>query len=139
MKKSRTAEASLREDPPPRAEATRLSPEDSFPAVSETSRLINLMELAAVGALQPELHDGQVSVALGTTLTFVAETGSAAFMRAVATLSSSRGRVHHFNVRVFGESGLIASGEHARAVVVAHRLEGLARRRAGRPSMQLRV
>jgi hypothetical protein len=34
---------------------------------------------------------------------------------------------------------LIASAEHVRAVVVVHRLEGLARRRAGRPSMQLNV
>jgi fluoroacetyl-CoA thioesterase len=139
MRKSRTAEASLRMIPPVSAEAERLSPEDSFPAVTETSRLIDLMELAAARALNPELRNGEASVALRTDLRFVSESRSVPWMRAVATRTGTRGRVHHFTVNVFGESGLIASAAHTRAVVVVHRLEGLARRRAGRPSLQLNV
>jgi predicted thioesterase len=139
MRKSRTAEASLRLNPPVSAEANCLSPEDSFPAVIETSRLIELMELAAARALHPELRHGQASVALRTDLRFVPENGSVPFIRAVATRTATCGRVHHFTVNVFGAAGLIASAGHARAVVAVHRLEGLARRRAGRPSMQLNV
>jgi fluoroacetyl-CoA thioesterase len=139
MRKSRTAEASLRMNPPVSAEAKRLSPEDSFPAVIETSRLIELMELAAARVLHPELRHGEASVAVGTDLRFVSENRSVPFIRAVATRTATRGRVHHFTVNAFGESGLIASAGHTRAVIVVHRLEGLARRRAGRPSMQLNV
>jgi|SRR5687768_6054117 predicted thioesterase len=139
MRKSRTAEASLRMNPPVSAEAERLFPEDSFPAVIETLTLIELMELAAARALRPELRHGQASVALRTDLRFVSENRSVPFIRAVATHTATRGRVHHFTVNVFGESGLIASAWHTRAVVVVHRVEGLARRRAGRPSMQLNV
>jgi predicted thioesterase len=59
--------------------------------------------------------------------------------RVVATRIAIRGRLHDFRVDVFDETGLIASGDHTRAVVIERRVEAIARRRTGRPAMLLEV
>jgi predicted thioesterase len=60
-------------------------------------------------------------------------------LRAVATKCAGSGREIRFLVHVFDESGLVASGEHSRAIVSGRRFEGLARRRADKRSMPLSV
>jgi hypothetical protein len=57
----------------------------------------------------------------------------------VARRRSILGRVHEFSIEVFDAGGLIASGHHRRAVVVANRVVSIARRRIGQPAMLLRV
>ncbi len=138
-----TAEVSLAELSPDSAEAKPCPPTASFPAVLPISRLCVLMELAAARLMQPRLRAAESSVAIEMNVTHRAwparSSGPAAGARAVATCREVRGRLHRFTVNVFDDSGLIASAEHTRAVVVERQLVGMARRRAGLRSMQLAV
>jgi predicted thioesterase len=103
------------------------------------SRIAQLMEQAAARVLRPQLDDGETSLALSLNLTHAVTGPISGNLRAVATYRGNSGREHRFLVHVFDESGLVASAEHSRAIVATRRIDGLARRRAGRPSMQLHV
>jgi fluoroacetyl-CoA thioesterase len=141
--KARTAEVSLQVSLPSHlqqpAEAPSLSPQDGLPAVLATSRMIELMELAAARLMKPHLRDGESSVAISMNVTHASRTPVNGFVRAVATPESISGRLHRFTIHAFDESGLIGSAEHTRAVVVEKRLMAMARRRAGLPSLMLDV
>jgi fluoroacetyl-CoA thioesterase len=137
MSESGTAEASLRVSPRT-AEAPSL-PEPDFPAVLPLSRVSQLMEHAAAKLMRPMLRDGESSVALSLKLTHCVTGPLIGNLRAVATKREGGGREIRFLVHVFDESGLVASGEHSRAIVSGRRFEGLARRRAGKHSMLLSV
>ena len=137
--KARTAEASLRMSSPDTAEATSLSPEDTFPAVLATSRLTGLMELAATRLMKQNLRDGESSVGIAMNITHAAHSNVSGTVRAVATYAGIAGRLHRFDINVFDESGLIGSAKHARAVVVERRLLAVARRRVGKAGMLLMV
>jgi fluoroacetyl-CoA thioesterase len=136
MSESGTAGASLRVSRRT-AEAPSI-PEPDFPAVLPLSRVSQLMEQAAAKLMRPMLRDGESSIALSLKLTHAVTGPVSGNLRAVATKrEAGNGREIRFLVHVFDESGLIASGEHSRAIVAARRFEGLARRRAGKPSMLL--
>jgi predicted thioesterase len=138
--KYRTAEASLRMISPDSAEATRQSPEDAF--VPASSRMIELMEIAAARLMKSHLSDGESSVAVAMNVTYVAASlrhAGAATMRAVASYNGTSGRLHRFRINAFDESGLIGTAEHTRAVVVERRLTSVARRLAGESSLLLTV
>ena len=135
----RTAEVTLRLDPPDSAEASS-PPSRRLPAVLATSQLIGLMELAALRCMQPHLADGQSSVSVVTNVRHAALAGlQGTQLRIVANCRAIAGRLHLFEVNAFDAKGLVASCEHTRAVVVERRLVAMARRRAGRPSMLLAV
>lgn len=114
-------------------------PELDFAAVLPLSRVSQLMEHAAARLMRPMLRDGESSIALSLNLTHAVTGPVSGNLRAVATKQEIAGRVHRFVVHVFDESGLVASAEHSRAVVTGRRVEGIARRRAGRRSMLLAV
>jgi predicted thioesterase len=134
----KTAEVRLRAYPPDAVEHRDLSPEDGFPAVLANSRLLALIELAAARLIRPRLRDGESSVSVEMKVThLVARTQGE--LRAVATFLGANGRLHHFRVHAFDETGLIGCADHTRAVVVRRRLLAAARRRAGRPAMLLNV
>ena len=133
--KARTAEVFTAVSPTATAEATHLSPEDGFPAVLATSRMIELMELAASRLMKPHLRDGESSVAIETNLTHAAPATVGGLIRAVATYEGISGRMHRFRINAFDESGLIGSAKHTRAVVIERRLLALAHRRGGKPDM----
>jgi fluoroacetyl-CoA thioesterase len=141
--KARTAEVSLRVSPPRHtqrpAEATNLSPGDGFPAVLATSRIIELMELAAARLMKPHLRDGESSVAIATNVTHVSRSAVSGHVRVVATPEGVSGRLHRFTIHAFDETGLIGSADHTRAPVVEKKLLALARRRVGQPSLMLDV
>jgi fluoroacetyl-CoA thioesterase len=132
--KYRTAEA---------AEATHVSSQHDFPSIPATSRMVELMEIAAARLMKPRLQDGESSVAVAMNVTYVAASlrqpigGST--MRAVASYKGITGRLHRFTINAFDESGLIGTAEHTRAVVIERRLMGIARQRAGAPDMLLMV
>lgn len=134
--KVRTAEVSQRAST---AEATCLPPEDGFPAVLATSRMVELMELAALRLMKSRLHAGESSVSIEMNVTHAAPTIAGGTLRAVAAYEGTSGRLHRFAINVFDESGLIGSARHTRAVVVERRVVALARRRAGKPGMLLMV
>ena len=119
------------------------SPLQGVPAVLASSRVYEVMELAAARLMRRDLsaHESSVAVrlelrhlALPVPLNDAIESGKA---RVVATRVAIRGRLHDFRVDIFDETGLIASGDHTRAVVVGRRVEAIARRRNGRPGMLL--
>jgi predicted thioesterase len=139
--KYRTAEASLRMSPPDTAEATHVSAEGGF--VPSTSRMIELMEIAAARLMKSYMRDGESSVAVAMNVTYAAASlrhpNGGSTMRAVATHSGSSGRLHRFKINAFDESGLIGTAEHTRAVAIERRLTSVARRLAGESSTLLMV
>jgi fluoroacetyl-CoA thioesterase len=137
----RTAEATLRMFPPDTAdELLQPSPGHHVPAVPAASRLIEVMELAAARVMRARLGDGESTVAVSTRLDHAAlSRASGDMLRARASCVAIDGRLHRFVVNVFDENGLVASGEHVRALVSERRVEALARRRVARPSMLLQA
>lgn len=120
-----------------------LPPESDFPAVPPTSRMIDLMEIAAARLMRPRLREGESSVAVAMNVTYAAQNvrqhGASNSVRAVASYKGISGRLHRFTINAFDESGLIGIAEHTRAVVVERRLMSLAQKRAGEPDMLLMV
>jgi predicted thioesterase len=107
-----------------------------------TSRMIELMELAALRLMKALLADGQSSVAMAMELTYAAPSVSrrtGGKVRAVASFRGVTGRLYRFTIHAFDESGLIGSAEHTRAVMNERRLLAVARRRSGKAAMLLNV
>ena len=124
--KNRTGEASLR--------ALSLSMQEPG-LIPPTSRMIELMEIAAVRLMRSHLGAGETSVAVAMNVTYAAQSlrhpGSGSAMRAVSSYQSVSGKLHRFRINAFDESGLIGTAEHTRAVVVDRRLLNVASPRAG--------
>jgi predicted thioesterase len=105
-----------------------------------SSRLVQVMELAAARLMRSSLSDGESSVAISTELHHAAlSQASSDALRAVAKRTAINGRLHQFTVNVFDESGLVASCEHVRGIVSKRRVEAVARRRHGQASMLLQA
>ena len=108
-----------------------IDPQDRFPEVFATSRMIALMELAAARAMQSMLQPGQLSVGVGLEVRHTAATPVGCRVRGRATFLRSEGKLMRFRVEAFDESGVIGEGEHTRAIVDTERLlSGAAKRRA---------
>jgi predicted thioesterase len=63
------------------------TPEDAFPAVYATSRVIALMELAAARAMRPVLSAGELSVGVSLDVTHTAATPVGVEVTAEASMS----------------------------------------------------
>jgi fluoroacetyl-CoA thioesterase len=125
-----SAEADLAVQPSDTAEALALSPEDVFPAVFATSRLIALMEIAAARLLKPMLQPGELTVGVTLHVNHTAATPVGCKVHAVATYLGPAGKFFRFKVEAFDEAGPIGEGEHTRAIINTERLlAGAARRR----------
>lgn len=128
------AEASFTVQPGDTAKALSLTPEDDFPPVFATSRMIALMELAAARAMRPLLQPGELSVGVSLNVRHSAATPVGCVVRAVATYLGQEGTMHRFRVEAFDEAGAVGEGEHLRAVVATARIvAGAERRRARAP------
>ncbi len=117
----------------------RLTPRDTLAADQATSRITALMELAAARLVQQELRAPQTSVGVAMNITHAAPalaTGDIRGMtvRAVASHRGVAGRLHHVTIDAFDESGLIASAEHTREVVIGRRAQDFEGRRADSPA-----
>ena len=112
------------------ASAFRLGPEDAFPPVFSTARMVALMAAAAARLLYPFLGPGELSV--GTTMDVVhcAATPEGATVAATARYLGREGKAHLFEVVARDEGGEIGRGSHRRAVVSSTErlLAGAARR-----------
>lgn len=118
--------------------ALRDAPPDAAPAVLASSRLCELMELAAARLMRSALGPGESSVAVALKLRHVDfRSGARGTVRVAVSGHVVDGRLHRFIVNVFDERGLVAVCEHTRAVVNGRRFLATARRRAGEPSMLL--
>lgn len=125
-----TAEAALTVQISDTAHALALSPEDAFPEVFATSRMVALMELAAARLMKPLLAPGQLSVGVSLDVSHTAATPVGCRVRAVASYLGPEGKLHRFSITAFDEAGPIGEGAHTRAIINQDRLlAGAARRK----------
>ena len=125
-----SAEASFTVEHSDTAEVIAISPEDSFPAVFSTSRMVALMELAAARVMRRMLEPDQLSVGVALAVEHRAPTPVGARVRAVATYLRPEGKLYRFKVEAFDDAGPIGEGEHTRAIVTTERLlSGAAKRK----------
>jgi len=125
-----TGRAELTVQPGDTAEAIALGPEDVFPAVFATSRMVALMELAAARLMRPLLDEGQLSVGVAIHARHHAATPVGCRVHAVATFEGMEGKLHRFRIEAFDEAGPIGDAEHTRAIIATDRLlAGAAKRK----------
>ncbi len=111
------------------ASEVAVSPEDVFPEVLATSRMIGLMEVSAARMMKPLLKQGELSVGVGVDIKHFAPTPVGEEVKAVATFLEMDGKLYLFEVEVFDRAGKVASGKHTRAIVESARIMDGARSR----------
>jgi len=99
-----------------------VDPEDAFPDVLATSRMIGLMEVSAARMMKPLLKPGELSVGVGVDIKHFAPTPVGEAVRVVATFLQQDGKLYLFEVEVFDRAGKVAGGKHTRAIVEMVRL-----------------
>jgi fluoroacetyl-CoA thioesterase len=105
------------------ASSLSLQPQDQYPQVFSTSRMIMLMEIAASRVMRSLLEEGQLSVGVGVNIQHLAATPFGAEVTANATFLGMEGKLYKFAIEASDAGGLIGKGEHTRAIVDAERLE----------------
>ena len=127
-----TGEASFVATDRDMAKSLAVSPEDDFPEVFATSRMIALMELAGARLMKTILEPNQLSVGVGIYIKHLAATPNNTRVSAVATFLEMEGKLYKFRVEAFDTAGKIGEGEHTRAIIDADRLlNGALKRIAG--------
>jgi len=107
------------------------TPEDGFPAVLATARMIGLMELAASRAMRGALGAGELSVGVSLDVSHGAATPIGVQVTAQAKFIGKDGKLFVFEVSASDAGGEIGRGTHRRAIVTAERLvQGALRRNA---------
>jgi fluoroacetyl-CoA thioesterase len=114
------------------ASALRLGPEDVFPPVLATARMVALMELAAARLLRPFLGPGELSVGLTVEVVHSAATPEGAAVEATARYLGREAKAYLFEVVARDGGGEIGRATHRRAIVASDRLVAGALRRNGR-------
>ena len=104
------------------AKELSFDPQDDFPKVFATSRMIALMELAAARLMKPLLSEGELSVGVNVNVTHLAATPNNVEVKAVATYKGTEGKLHKFAVELYDSAGVAGSGLHTRAIVKSERL-----------------
>lgn len=107
-------------------------PNDGFPPVLATARMIGLMELAGSRALHPALADDQLSVGVSIEVAHTAATPIGVKVSAEAKFTGMDGKLFVFEVVAHDSAGEIGRGTHKRALVSSERLlSGAIRRCSG--------
>jgi predicted thioesterase len=114
------------------ASAFTLAPEDAFPRVFATSRLVSVMEVAAARVMRPLLQPGERSVGIGISVSHTAPTPLGATVHATATFIAREGKRYVFELVATDDGGEIGRARHERAIVSAERLEAGATARTKR-------
>ncbi len=99
-----------------------VGPEDAFPEVLATSRMIGLMEVSAARLMKPLLNPGELSVGVGIDIKHFAPTPVGEQIKITATFLQPEGKLYLFEVEVFDRAGKVAGGKHTRAIVDKARL-----------------
>ena len=113
------------------AKALSLSPDENFPEVLATSRMVALMELAAARLMKKLLQPHELSVGVGVNIRHLAATPNNTEVKAVATFLGYEGKLFKFMVEAFDPAGKVGAGEHTRAIIDSVRLLEGARKRFG--------
>ena len=127
-----TGEASFIATDRDMAKTLAVSPDDDFPEVFATSRMIALMELAGARLMKTILEPNQLSVGVGVFVRHLAATPNNTRVSAVATFLEMEGKLYKFRIEAFDTAGKIGEGEHTRAIIDSERLlSGAHKRIAG--------
>ena len=105
-------------------------PEDKFPAVFATSRLIAFMEFCSARFMKPLLGEGDLSVGVGINITHTAPTRAGEEVSITSTYLGQEGKLYRFRVSASDKEGLVSEGEHTRAIVNTEKLLKFADKRA---------
>ncbi len=106
------------------------APDEKFPPVFATTRMIALMELAGARVLKPLLQDGEMSVGVTVDIMHSAATPIGATVTATATYRGRDGKLFVFDVIAHDPAGEIGRGTHKRAIISRERLLTGAAKRA---------
>jgi len=106
-----------------------ISPDDGFPDVFATARLVALMECSAAKILIPLLKEGELSVGVGVNITHLAATLEGDVAISTATFEGMEGKLYKFSIEVVDSGGKIGVGTHTRAIISNDRLMAGANRR----------
>lgn len=114
------------------ASALSDDPNDDFPEVFATSRMVAVMELAAARLMKSVLADNELSVGVNVNVNHFAATANNQEVKAVAIYTGREGKLYKFDVELYDAAGKAGSGTHTRAVVETERLvQGAASRAKG--------
>jgi predicted thioesterase len=116
------------------ASALSQTPEDGFPPVLATARMIGLMELAASRALLPLLKAGERSVGVTIDISHTAATPIGALVTAEAKFIGMDGKLYLFEITARDPGGEVGRGTHKRAIVSSERLLAGACKRCDTPA-----
>lgn len=125
-----TSQASFQVDPPDLANSIAKEPQDVYPAVFATSRLVALMEIACARILVPHLDSTQLSVGVRIDANHTAATGVGGKVTARATYKGREGKLFVFDVVAEDSHGEVGKAMHTRAIIDRARLESSAEKRA---------
>jgi fluoroacetyl-CoA thioesterase len=106
------------------------TPDEIFPAVFATTRMIALMEMAGARVLKPLLQDGEMSVGVTVDIIHSAATPIGAKVTATANYQGRDGNLFVFDVVARDPAGEIGRGTHKRAIISRDRLVSGAAKRA---------
>lgn len=104
---------------------------EAYPDVLSTPAVVALLERACAALLRPLLAEGELSVGARMTIAHTAPTPPGMEVRGRAEFLRQEQRLFLFRVQAEDAAGVIATGEHARAIVPRARVEAAARQRGG--------
>lgn len=104
------------------AKNLEISPDDNFPPVMATARLVALMECSAAKAMKSILGDGKLSVGVNVNITHMAPTLEGDIAKSTATFVGMEGKLYKFEIEAEDSGGVIGKSTHTRAVVSEDRL-----------------
>jgi fluoroacetyl-CoA thioesterase len=106
------------------------APDENFPAVFATTRMIALMEMASARILTRVLQDGEMSVRATVDIIHSAATPIGAKVSVTANYRGRDGKLFVFDVIAHDPAGEIGRGTHKRAIISRERLLSGAAKRA---------
>ncbi len=95
------------------AKELSIEPQDDFPEVFATSRMIGLMELAAARLMQPILTKTELSVGVNVNVTHFAATPDNEKVIVIATYKGKEGKLFKFEVELQDKGGKAAGNSYA--------------------------
>lgn len=114
------------------AKNLEISPDDDFPEVFATARLVALMECSAAKVMIPLLGNGKLSVGVEVSMKHLAPTLSGDVVKSTATFVGMEGKLYKFEIEAEDSGGKIGECIHTRAIVTEERLMSGANKRVGK-------
>ena len=111
------------------AKNLEISPEDNFPEVFATARLVALMECSAAKVMIPLIKEGQLSVGVEVNMKHLAPTLSGDIVKSTAKFVGMEGKLYKFEIEAEDSGGCVGTCIHTRAIITEDRLMSGANKR----------